>query len=89
MMKKTDSMHVAKLEDILNKIETYKKASDALATALAQFAGLKSPEYFRVSDYVQRLETCCLTYDEHRIIDELSTNLEDYSISLKKGFYYK
>lgn len=87
MMKKTDSMPVAKLEDILNKIETYKKASDTLATALAQFAGLKSPEYFRVSDYVQRLETCCLTYDEHRIIDELSTNLEDYSISLKKGFY--
>ena len=83
-MKTNTNNHVAIFEDILNKIENYKKASDTLATALYRLAALKSPEYFKVSDFVQRLETCCLTYDEHRIINELSSYLEDFSTSLKQ-----
>ncbi|ACA42367.1 hypothetical protein [Lysinibacillus sphaericus] len=83
MQTNTDN-HVTIIEDIIKKIENYKNASDTLATALYQLAALKSPEYFKVSDFVQRLETCCLTYDEHRIINELSSYLEDFSMSLKQ-----
>ena len=67
-------MYENEAKRIMQKIENYKKASDELAEALDELGSGR--------ELTDRIESFCLSYDEHLMLNHLRNELEKQSSAL-------